>query len=67
MTRTLVTIGLLAIALGLLWPWLNRFPLGHLPGDIVIRREGFTFYFPLTTMVLVSAMVSLLLWISGRW
>jgi hypothetical protein len=43
------------------WPWLSRLPLGRLPGDIVIVRPGFRFYFPLTSMVLVSLAVSLLL------
>lgn len=66
MSKTLIIVGLIVVAVGLLWPWLGRLPLGHLPGDIVIRREGFTFFFPITTMVLVSAVVSLLLWLFGR-
>ena len=66
MSRTFIIIGLIIVAVGILWPWLGRLPLGHLPGDIVIRRDGFTFYFPVTTMVLVSALLSLLLWLFGR-
>jgi len=66
MSRALVIFGLLIIVVGLLWPWLGRLPIGHLPGDIVIRRQGFTFYFPLTTMILVSAAVSFVLWLLGR-
>ena len=66
MSKTLIIIGLLVVAVGLLWPWLGRLPLGQLPGDIVIRREHSTFYFPITTMVLVSAVISLLLWLFGR-
>lgn len=66
MSRTLIVVGAIIIAVGLLWPWLGRLPLGHLPGDIVIRREGFTFYFPITTMIVVSAVVSLVLWFLGR-
>ncbi|GAB3673226.1 DUF2905 domain-containing protein [Salinisphaera aquimarina] len=66
MSRTLIIIGLIVVAVGLLWPWLGRLPLGHLPGDIVIQRPGFSFYFPITTMVLVSAVVSFLCWLFGR-
>jgi len=65
-SRTLIIVGLVLVAAGLLWPWLSKLPLGRLPGDIVIEREGFRFYFPLTTMVLVSAVVSLLLWLFRR-
>lgn len=63
MARTLIVIGLLLVAAGLLWPWLAKLPLGRLPGDIVIQRPHVTFYFPLTTMVLVSAVVTLILWL----
>jgi hypothetical protein len=49
-----------------LWPVLGRLGLGQLPGDIVVRRDGFVFYFPLTTMILVSAVLSLLFWLFGR-
>jgi hypothetical protein len=66
MAKPLIVIGLLIVAVGLLWPWLGRVPWGHLPGDIVVRRQGFVFYFPIVTMVLVSAVVSLLLWFFGR-
>ncbi|HLQ85001.1 MAG TPA: DUF2905 domain-containing protein [Salinisphaeraceae bacterium] len=63
MSRTLIIIGLLLVVIGVCWPLLRHLPLGQLPGDIVIRREGFTFCFPLTTMILVSVVVSLLLWL----
>jgi len=62
MSRTLIIIGLLIVAVGLLWPWLSKLPLGRLPGDIIIERENFRFYFPLTTMILVSVVVSVILW-----
>jgi hypothetical protein len=61
MRRVLLIAGALLILIGLGWPWLSRLPLGRLPGDIVIVRPGFRFYFPLTSMVLVSLGVSLLL------
>lgn len=66
MSRTLIVIGLVVAAAGLLWPWLPRLPLGHLPGDIVIRRESFSFYFPVTTMILASAILSALIWLFNR-
>lgn len=61
--RALVVTGIILLVLGLAWPWLSRLGLGHLPGDIVIRREHFTFYFPLTTSVLVSLVLTLLFWL----
>ncbi|MDT8879882.1 DUF2905 domain-containing protein [Halomonas saccharevitans] len=66
MNRTLILVGLLIIAAGLLWPWLSRLPFGHLPGDIVIRREQVTVYVPITTMILVSLVVSAILWLFQR-
>ena len=56
----LVFAGLLAVALGLWWqfapPGLPRFPLGNLPGDISIRREGFSFFMPITSCLVVSGL-----------
>lgn len=66
MNRTLILIGLLVVAVGLFWPWLSKLPLGQLPGDIVIRRENFSFYFPITTMILASLVVSGILWLMNR-
>jgi len=66
MNRTLIVIGLIIIALGLLWPWLSRLPLGQLPGDIAIRRENASFFFPITTMILASLVLSGLLWLLNR-
>ena len=63
MTRALVTLGVILIVLGLAWPWLTKLGLGRLPGDIVIEREGFRFYFPITTMVLISLVLSLIFWL----
>ncbi len=62
MQRTFILIGLLLLLLGLFWPWLRHLPFGRLPGDIVIQREGFTFYFPVTSMILLSLVLSLLAW-----
>lgn len=63
MQKILIFIGLLIVAIGLAWPWLSALPFGRLPGDILIEREGFRFYFPLTTMLLISLLASLLIWL----
>ena len=62
MQRLLILLGLLLLLVGLAWPWLSKLPFGRLPGDITIERENFSFYFPLTTGLLVSVLLSLLLW-----
>lgn len=63
MQRALIVLGLLILVVGLLWPWVSQLPLGRLPGDVVIDKPNFKLYVPITTMILVSALVSLLLWI----
>ncbi|MFW3616697.1 DUF2905 domain-containing protein [Billgrantia antri] len=66
MSRTLILIGLCIVAIGLFWPWLSKLPLGQLPGDIAVRRENFSFYFPITTMILLSLLISGLFWLFNR-
>jgi hypothetical protein len=66
MSRWLIGIGLTLVVVGLLWPWLARMGLGRLPGDIHIERDGFQFFFPITTGLLISAVVTLVLWILRR-
>jgi uncharacterized membrane-anchored protein len=66
MTRILVAAGILLIAVGFFWPWLAKLPLGRLPGDLVIHRDGFRIYLPLTTSVLISIVLSLLFWLFRR-
>ena len=63
MTRILVTLGIILVIAGVAWPWLAKLGLGRLPGDIVIERGNYRFYFPLTTMILLSLFLSLLLWL----
>ncbi len=63
MQRTLVIIGVALAVVGLLWPWLGKIPFGRLPGDIIIDRPGFKLFFPITTMILLSGLISLILWI----
>jgi Protein of unknown function (DUF2905) len=66
MQRFLVVCGIAAILLGLAWPWLAKLGLGRLPGDVHIQRDGFSFNFPLTTSLIVSAVVTLIFWLLRR-
>ena len=63
MPRLLVTLGVILVIAGLAWPLLARLGLGRLPGDFRIERDGFTFYFPLTSGIIVSLLISLILWL----
>ena len=65
-SRFLITLGVAILVLGLLWPVLGKVGLGRLPGDIVIRRDNVSFYFPIVTCLLVSAVLSLILWLVNR-
>jgi hypothetical protein len=66
MGRTLIILGIVLLAAGVLWPWLQKAGIGRLPGDILIERDGFTLYLPITTSILVSVVISLVLWLIGR-
>lgn len=66
MQRLLIVLGLALVAVGLGWPWLRRLPLGRLPGDIHIVRPGVSFHFPLMTCLVVSVVLSVLLWLMRR-
>jgi hypothetical protein len=66
MQKALIVAGLTILVIGLLWPWLSKLPLGRLPGDIVVEREGFRFYLPLTPGILLSLIVSLVIWLFRR-
>jgi hypothetical protein len=62
----LVILGVALVVLGLAWPWIEKLGLGRLPGDFRLERDGFSFYFPLTTSIIVSLAVSLLIWLLRR-
>ena len=64
--KWLITIGIILVVLGVLLPLLSKLGLGSLPGDIKLERKGYTFYFPLTTSIVVSIVVTLILWIFRR-
>lgn len=59
-TRILIIVGVTLVLLGLLWPWLSQIGLGRLPGDIVVERENFRVYIPITTCLIVSVVISVL-------
>ena len=63
MQRGLIIAGLALIVIGVAWKWLVRLPIGRLPGDIVIDRPGLRVFVPLTTMLLASALLTLLGWL----
>ena len=63
MQRTLIIIGLALLVAGLAWPWLSRLPFGRLPGDFSVERENFSFFFPLATSIVVSIVISVLIWL----
>lgn len=66
MSRFLILLGLAILAVGLLWPVLSRLGLGRLPGDIVVQRGNFSFYFPLATCILISVVLSVVFWLFSR-
>ena len=66
MVRWLVAIGLVLVLVGLLWPLLSKLGLGRLPGDIVIERGNFRFYFPIVTCLIVSVVLSFFFWLLNR-
>jgi hypothetical protein len=62
MRQWLIGIGLALVAIGLLWPVIVRLGLGRLPGDLTIDRPGLHIYVPITTSILISLLLSLVLW-----
>ena len=66
MSRWRIIFGVLLIAAGLLWPLLQKLGLARLPGDIVIERENFRFHFPIVTSLIISVVLSLILWLLNR-
>ena len=66
MARWLIILGVVLILAGALWPWLTKLGLGRLPGDILIERDHFRLCVPITTSILVSILLSLILWLLNR-
>jgi hypothetical protein len=63
MARWLILAGVVLIVLGLAWPLVTKLGLGRLPGDIHVERDGYSFYFPITTGLIVSIVLSVILWL----
>jgi ribose/xylose/arabinose/galactoside ABC-type transport system permease subunit len=66
MQRFLVGLGLMILVAGIAWPMLTRIGIGRLPGDIIIQRGSTSFYFPIVTCILISIMLSALMWLFNR-
>jgi hypothetical protein len=66
MQRSLILLGLALVAVGLFWPWIRGLGLFRLPGDIKIQSQHGTFYFPIVTCIVLSIVISLLLWLFRR-
>ena len=65
-SRLLILLGMVLVAIGLLWPVISKLGLGRLPGDIVIRRDHVVFYAPIATCLIISVILSLIVWAFGR-
>lgn len=66
MARFFIILGIILIFIGLAWPLIQRFGLGHLPGDIIIKKNNFSFYFPLTTSIILSIILSIIFWFLNK-
>jgi len=66
MARFLIVLGVLLVLAGLLWPLLTRLGLGRLPGDIVVQHGNFSFYFPIVTCIIISVVLTLVMWLLNR-
>jgi uncharacterized protein YybS (DUF2232 family) len=65
--KSLIILGLIIAAIGVILTFAGRLPwFGRLPGDIYVKKENFTFYFPLATSILISVILSLILWLFRR-
>jgi len=66
MQRALIALGVLLLLAGAMWPWLKKLPFGRLPGDIVVDRPGLKIFAPFTTMIVLSLVLSALVWLFRR-
>jgi ribose/xylose/arabinose/galactoside ABC-type transport system permease subunit len=64
--KILITLGIILIGVGLVWPLLEKSGLGRLPGDIAVEKDGFRFYFPITTSIIISLVLSLIFYFFRR-
>jgi len=61
--KYLIAAGLLIILIGLFFPYISKIPIFRLPGDIVIEKPNFKFYFPIVSMIFISVLLSVIFWI----
>jgi len=61
MQKGLIVLGVVIALIGAAWPWVSKLPIGRLPGDILIDRPGFRGFFPITTMIIISLVISAIL------
>jgi hypothetical protein len=66
MQKAFIIGGVLLVIIGILWPWLAKLPIGRLPGDISSSKPELKLYIPITTMVLISVIVSVILWLMKK-
>ena len=66
MNRALIAIGVFLIVLGFSWPWIEKIGFGRLPGDIAVEKEGFRLYVPIATSIVISVVLSGLLFVWNR-
>lgn len=63
MQKILIITGIVILSIGLLWPLITKLPIGKLPGDIMIDKPGLKVFIPVTSMILLSIIVSVILWL----
>lgn len=61
--KFLIAAGIIIVVIGFLWPWISKLPIGKLPGDIVVDKPNFKFFFPITSMILISVVISFIIWL----
>lgn len=66
MQKFLIVLGVILIILGIMWPLLKKLNIGHLPGDIYIKNDNFSFYLPITTCIIISIIISVIVWIINK-
>jgi membrane protein implicated in regulation of membrane protease activity len=63
MQRILIILGVIILIVGILWPWIIKLTIGKLPGDIIINKPNFKVYLPITTMIIISLLLTLIFWL----
>lgn len=66
MQKMLIILGITILVVGILWPWLSKLPIGRLPGDIIVNRPHLKVYIPVTTGIVISLLVSIILWLMKK-